>query len=95
LEKEEAAEGDPAAGVVILNADDRPNRDNAAAAGSNGNGRGVDHGRGYKAAPARRQDVPSSFRDGPKDQTRNLEIPQCAIAHWGSMLSHRPGMTMP
>ncbi len=28
-----------------------------------------------------------SFRDGPKDQTRNLEIP-------GSMLSHRPGMTM-
>ena len=27
-----------------------------------------------------------SFRDGPKDQTRNLEIP-------GSMLSHRPGMT--
>src|ERR1700686_4722857 len=28
----------------------------------------------------------SSFRDGPKDQTRNLEIP-------GSMLAHRPGMT--
>src|SRR5581483_5079929 len=28
-----------------------------------------------------------SFRDGPKDQTRNLEIP-------GSMLPHRPGMTM-
>src|ERR1700753_677246 len=28
----------------------------------------------------------SSFRDGPKDRTRNLEIP-------GSMLSHRPGMT--
>ena len=28
----------------------------------------------------------SSFRDGPKDQTRNLEIP-------GSMLTHRPGMT--
>jgi hypothetical protein len=27
-----------------------------------------------------------SFRDGPKDQTRNLEIP-------GSMLAHRPGMT--
>ena len=27
-----------------------------------------------------------SFRDGPKDQTRNLEIP-------GSMLTHRPGMT--
>src|ERR1700743_2122750 len=28
---------------------------------------------------------PLSFRDGPKDQTRNLEIP-------GSMLTHRPGM---
>jgi hypothetical protein len=28
----------------------------------------------------------SSFRDGPKDQTRDLEIP-------GSMLTHRPGMT--
>src|SRR6185437_8124434 len=27
-----------------------------------------------------------SFRDGPKDQTRNLEVP-------GSMLTHRPGMT--
>jgi len=27
-----------------------------------------------------------SFRDGPKDQTRNLEIP-------GSVLSHCPGMT--
>src|SRR5580704_6855820 len=22
-----------------------------------------------------------SFRDGPKDQTRNLEIPRCAVAH--------------
>jgi hypothetical protein len=29
---------------------------------------------------------PPSFRDGPQDQTRNLEIP-------GSMLAHRPGMT--
>src|SRR6185312_9568757 len=28
-----------------------------------------------------------SFRDGPKDQTRNLEIP-------GSTLTRRPGMTM-
>jgi hypothetical protein len=28
-----------------------------------------------------------SFRDGPKDLTRNLEIP-------GSMLAHRPGMTV-
>src|SRR5215510_11064250 len=31
-----------------------------------------------------------SFRDGPKDQTRNLEVPQCAIAHWGSMLRIAP-----
>src|SRR3954469_14138597 len=31
--------------------------------------------------------IEASFRDGPKDQTRNLEIP-------GSMLSHRPGMTV-
>ncbi len=31
-------------------------------------------------------DLSTSFRDGPKDQTWNLEIP-------GSMLSHRPGMT--
>jgi hypothetical protein len=36
---------------MILNADNRPNRDDAAAA-SGENGRGVDHGRGYKAAPA-------------------------------------------
>src|SRR5882757_7130155 len=35
----------------------------------------------------------SSFRDGPKDQARNLEILRCAIAHRSSMLSHRPGMT--
>jgi hypothetical protein len=28
-----------------------------------------------------------SFRDGPKNQARNLEIP-------GSMLAHRPGMTL-
>jgi hypothetical protein len=28
-----------------------------------------------------------------KDQTRNLEILGCAIAHHSSMLSHRPGMT--
>jgi hypothetical protein len=28
-----------------------------------------------------------SFRDGPKDQTRNLEIP-------GLVLAHHPGMTM-
>src|SRR6185437_10192604 len=35
-----------------------------------------------------------SFRDGPKDQTRNLEILRCAIAHHSSMLAHRPGMTV-
>src|SRR5215813_3510049 len=34
-----------------------------------------------------------SFPDGPKDQTLNLEVPQYAIAYWGSMLSHRPGTT--
>src|SRR5580692_841888 len=34
-----------------------------------------------------------SFRDGPKDQTRNLEIPRCAIAHLRFDASHRPGMT--
>jgi hypothetical protein len=32
------------------------------------------------------QSFEPSFRDGPKDQTRNLEIP-------GSPLSRRPGMT--
>src|ERR1700675_1467822 len=35
-----------------------------------------------------------SFRDGPKDQTRNLEIPRCAIAHLWFDASHRPGMTI-
>jgi hypothetical protein len=39
---------------MILNADNRPYRESAAAA-SNQDGRGVDHGRGYKAAPAERQ----------------------------------------
>jgi hypothetical protein len=47
---------DPAAGATILNANVRPYRDDAAAA-SNENGRGVDHGRGYKAAPALRQGI--------------------------------------
>src|SRR5438477_2281138 len=28
-----------------------------------------------------------------KDQTRNLEIPRCAIAHLRFDASHRPGMT--
>jgi hypothetical protein len=39
----------------LLNADVRPNRENAAAA-SDKDGRGVGHGRGYKAAPGFRQD---------------------------------------
>ena len=64
---------DPAAGADLLNADVRPDRRSAAAA-SDDNGRGVDHGRGYKAAPGFRQPVPPSFRDGPKDQTRNPEV---------------------
>src|SRR5438876_765925 len=38
--------------------------------------------------------IPPSFRDGPKDQTRNLEIPRCAIAHLRFAPSVRPGMTM-
>ena len=45
---------DPAAGDDILNADVRPYR-NGTAATSDENGRGVDHGRGYKAAPGFRQ----------------------------------------
>jgi hypothetical protein len=52
---------DPAAEAMILNADDRPYRESAAAA-SNQDGRGVDHGRGYKAALAFRQEKPPSFR---------------------------------
>ena len=32
----------------------------------------------------------SLFRDGPKDQTRNLEILRCAIAHHSSMLRIAP-----
>src|SRR5436309_14909915 len=39
--------------------------------------------------------VMPSFRDGPKDQTRNLEIPRCAIAHLRSGAAHHPGMTAP
>jgi len=35
----------------------------------------------------------SSFRDGAKHQTRNLEILRCAIAHYSSMLRIAPGMT--
>jgi hypothetical protein len=41
---------------LILNAQIRPYRESAAAASDN-NGRGVDHGRGYKAAPGFRQDL--------------------------------------
>src|SRR5665213_756579 len=35
----------------------------------------------------------SSFRDGSQDQTRNLEIPRCAIVHLRFDASHRSGMT--
>jgi hypothetical protein len=73
---------DPAAEAEILNADIRPYREGTAAANDR-DGRGVDHGRGYKAAAGFRQDMGPSFRDGPKDQTRNLEIP-------GSMLRIAP-----
>jgi hypothetical protein len=31
-----------------------------------------------------------SFRDGPKGQTRNLEILRCALEHLGSMLRIAP-----
>jgi hypothetical protein len=41
---------------LILNAQIRPCRESAAAANDK-NGRGVDHGRGYKAAPGFRQDI--------------------------------------
>jgi hypothetical protein len=40
---------------LILNAQIRPYRSGAAAASDDCNGRGVDHGRGYKAAPGFRQ----------------------------------------
>jgi hypothetical protein len=46
---------DPAAEATILNANVRPYREGAAAA-SDDDGRGVDHGRGDKAAARRRQD---------------------------------------
>jgi hypothetical protein len=45
---------DPAAGAD-LNAQIRPYRSSAAAASDDCNGRGVDHRRGYKAAPGFRQ----------------------------------------
>jgi hypothetical protein len=35
-----------------------------------------------------------SFRDGPKDQTWNFEIPRCAVAHRRFASSTRPGMTV-
>jgi hypothetical protein len=65
---------DPAAEATILNADDRPYRENAAAAG-NQNGRGVGHGRGYKAAPGLRQDAPVILGRERSERTLNLEIP--------------------
>src|SRR5579859_7193213 len=37
-------------------------------------------------APRSNETILPSFRDGPKDQTRNLEILRCAIAHRSSML---------
>jgi hypothetical protein len=43
--EEGAAGGDPTAEAMISNANDRPYRDGAAAAG-NKDGRSVDHGRG-------------------------------------------------
>src|SRR5260370_15714140 len=50
---------DPAAEATILCADVRPYRESAAAA-SDKDGRGVGHGRGYKAAAPRRQGLRSS-----------------------------------
>src|SRR5439155_703757 len=35
------------------------------------------------------------FRDGPQDQTRNPDIPWCAIAHHGSMLRIAAGSEVP
>src|ERR1700687_1044960 len=39
-------------------------------------------------------DLQLSFRDGPKDQTRNLEIPRCANAHLRFASAMHPGMTL-
>jgi hypothetical protein len=52
--KEKAAGGCPAAEAMILNADDRPDRESAAAARMK-EGPVVDHKPGYKAAPIRGQ----------------------------------------
>src|SRR5215472_6316897 len=49
LEGEMPRKPGPAAGATISDADDRPYRRGAAAAGAK-NGRGVDHARAYKAA---------------------------------------------
>jgi len=43
-------------------------------------------GLNYSANGRKSSALRPSFRDGPKDQARNLEIP-------ASMLKHRPGMT--
>jgi hypothetical protein len=73
---------DPAAGATILNADNRPYRESAAAASGRG-GRGVDHERGYKARPGCRQDAPR--RAGARDrrvmyglQSQRIEQPDVA-----------------
>jgi hypothetical protein len=49
---------DPAARAMISSANDRPSR-NFAAAGGNQHGRGIDHGRAYKAAPISSQEKPA------------------------------------
>jgi hypothetical protein len=51
---------DPAAEADILNADVRPYR-NGTAAANDSDGRGVDHGRGYKATPGFRQEIAGVF----------------------------------
>src|ERR1700736_4617144 len=61
---------DPAAEATILCADVRPYR-NAAAAASEEDGRGVGHGRGYKAAAPWRQGLKSS---GSTDQRNAIGI---------------------
>jgi hypothetical protein len=71
---------------MILSADDRRYRLGAAAA-SDEDGRGVDHGRGYKAAARWRQvtTVIPGWSEGPDLSRHNLWIPGSRFA--------RPGMT--
>ena len=66
---------------MILNADVRPYRDGAAAA-SDEDGRGVGHGRGYKAAPGWRQDelpVRAASRGLSGQTARHSHSTICAI----------------